>query len=400
MTRLLEILISLLIVAVLFVVVGVLLPSERNLVEKVETNRRQTIVFDTLNSFRRFDDWHPMVLRDPRMQLKISGPDEGVGARLDYSSDNQSVGSGSWEIVSSEPRERIDIEIQDDRRGHDKRTSFELRPTGRGGRNIEITQTYHISYGWDLIGRYAGLYVSRNVGDDMQLGLRRLSNMLASVPNVDYAVEGTTLRNMTVEKRPAEDLLVVKAGAVERNNQVIQESMKSNMEWINRTMAANDLEPAGPMRIVSTELGRDTYTFDVVQPVRREGSGGDDGDEENGQEEDQAAEEAAGEGEEGDAPEERKLDNTPVPVVAAQGEELEVETLGPVEYVRTEPTLVAKGRYTGYMAELENVRNALRAWALTQGHEAIGRPYESYIRGVDESFTANGEYEVFWTLKQ
>lgn len=399
MTRLLEILISLLIVAVLFVVVGVLLPSERNLVEKVETNRRQTIVFDTLNSFRRFDDWHPIVLRDPRIQLKISGPESGVGARLDYSSDNPNIGSGSWEIVGSEPRERVDIAIQNDRRGHDKRTSFVLRPTGRGGRNVEITQTYHVAYGWDLIGRYAGLYVSRNVGDDMQLGLRRLSNMLASVPNVDYAIEGTTLRNMEIEERPAEDLLVVKAGAIERNNQVIQESMKSNMEWINRTMAANDLEAAGPMRIVSTELGRDTYTFEVVQPVRREGSGdeADDGDDAAEQEEDQAADEA---GEEGDAPAERKLDNTPVPVVAAQGEELEVETLGPVEYVRTEPTLVAKARYTGYMAELENVRNALRAWAMTQGYEPIGRPYESYIGGIDESFTANGEYEVFWNLKQ
>ncbi|WP_149195016.1 polyketide cyclase [Luteimonas suaedae] len=403
MTRLLEILISLLIVAVLFVVVGVLLPSERNLVEKVETNRRQTIVFDTLNSFRRFDDWHPLVLRDPRMQLKISGPESGVGARLDYSSDNSNVGSGSWEIVNSEPRDRVDFELQDHRRGRDKRTSFVLRPTGRAGRNIEITQSYHVAYGWDLIGRYAGLYVSRNVGDDMQLGLRRLSNMLASVPNVDYAVEGTTLRNMTVEERPAEDLLVVKAGAVERNNQVIQESMKSNMEWINRTMATNDLEAAGPMRIVSTELGRDTYTFDVVQPVRRQGDdddNGDNGDDEDQQDEDQVADEEGEEGEEGDAPAERKLDNTPVPVVAAQGEELEVETMGPVEYVRSEPTLVAKARYTGYMAELENVRNALRAWAMTQGYEAIGRPYESYIRGVDDSFTENGEYEVFWNLKQ
>jgi len=74
--------------------------------------------------------------------------------------------------------------------------------------------------------------------------------------------------------------------------------------------------------------------------------------------------------------------------------------LGPVTYERTEAGRAAKGSYTGYMAELENVRNAVRAWALTQGHEVVGRPYEFYENGIEQAFTANGEYEVFWTLKQ
>ena len=53
MTRLLEILISLAIVVGLYLVVALVLPSERHLVEKVETNRKLTIVFDSLNSLRR-----------------------------------------------------------------------------------------------------------------------------------------------------------------------------------------------------------------------------------------------------------------------------------------------------------------------------------------------------------
>ena len=43
-----------------------------------------------------------------------------------------------------------------------------------------------MKYGFDLFGRYAGLYVSRQIGDDIKLGLSRIANMLASVPNVDY----------------------------------------------------------------------------------------------------------------------------------------------------------------------------------------------------------------------
>ena len=87
MTRLIEILISLAIVAVLFVAVALVLPSSRSLSESVETNRKMTIVYDTVNSLRRFKDWNPLVLRDPKVQLKLSGPESGVGARLDYVSD-------------------------------------------------------------------------------------------------------------------------------------------------------------------------------------------------------------------------------------------------------------------------------------------------------------------------
>ena len=56
MTRLIEILISLAIVLGLYLVVALVLPSKRHLVEKVETNRKLTIVFDSLNSLRRFKE--------------------------------------------------------------------------------------------------------------------------------------------------------------------------------------------------------------------------------------------------------------------------------------------------------------------------------------------------------
>lgn len=383
MTRLLELLISMAIVAVLFLIVGALLPSSRSLSESVETNRRMTIVYDTINSLRRFDDWNPLALRDPNMKMELSGPESGVGARLDYSSDIENVGSGSWEIVESTENERVLYTLENNARGDNKRMEFLLEPTGRSGRNVQITQKYRVDYGWDLLGRYSGLYVSRNVGDTMKLGLSRLSNMLATVPNVDYRVEGSKMADLEAVARPAEHLLVVNAGAVERNNEKIKASMKSNMEWINRTMAANDLVAAGPMRIISTELGRENYTFDVAQPVRKRGSG-----------------EAATSDDEGNGDEEGEAEAPAIPAPAATAPLEDLELLGPVTYVRTEPTRAAKASYTGFMAELDNVRNALRAWALTQGYEVVDRPYEFYENGIDQAFTADGEYEVYWTLKQ
>jgi hypothetical protein len=406
MTRFIEILISLAIVAGLFLLVAIFLPSQRNLQETVETNRRMTIVYDTLNSLRRFDDWNPLVLRDPKVQLKFSGPDAGVGARMDYSSDNAQIGDGSWEIVESVPNELIVYKLENNDRGTDKTMRFELKPTGRSGRNVEIRQKYHVSYGWNILGRYAGLYVSRNVGDDMAMGMNRLANMLASVPNVDYKQQGTRLENLRRVELPAEDLLVVPAGSVERNNLTIQNSMKSNMEWINRTIAANGLERAGPMRIVSTELGRENYNFDVVQPVRRAGTGGAAADPAPQGEEAEGEETAATTGDDADAAPAKTPTLPAAPIRAATGPELTgLNLMGPVTYVRQPARGAATATYVGFMAELENVRNAVRAWAVTQGHEVTGRPYEVYKNGIDRAFTADanqqpqGQFDVYWDLK-
>ena len=385
MTRLLEILISTAIVAALFVLVALFLPSSRTITEKVETNRRQAIVFDTLNSFKRFKDWNALTMRDPAARLELSGPESGVGARLDYNSEARALGEGSWEIVESDADSRIAYRIENPDRGDNKRMEFTLKPTGRGGRNIEITQRYDVDYGWNLLGRYAGLYVRGHVGEDMKLGLAKLSSMLAGVPNVDYRADGVRLSDLGVVDLPAENLLSVSAGAVERNNEKIKQSMKSNSEWIKRTMEANGLVPAGPLRIVSTELGRENYTFDVVQPVRRKGAGSDD-----------AQDASEGEGE-GDA------EAQPVAQAPAVDEgplEVKIPDGAPVEYVRAEAGKAARGNYVGYMAELENVRNAVRAWAMTHGYEVTDRPYEIYKNGIDEAFTENGEFEVFWKLKQ
>ena len=61
--------------------------------------------------------------------------------------------------------------------------------------------------------------------------------------------------------------------AVERDTQKVQSQMQSNMEWIRKVMAANGLEAAGPVRIITNEFGAETYSFDVAQPVRKKTAG-------------------------------------------------------------------------------------------------------------------------------
>jgi hypothetical protein len=357
MTRLIEILISLAIVAVLFLLVGVILPSSRSLSEKIETNRKLTIVYDTLNTPRRLKDWNPLALRDPRMQWQVSGPESGVGARVDYTSTVAKLGKGSWEITESVPGKSVTYAIVNPERGHNKSTEFSFKPTGRNNRNVEITQSYKVDYGWNLMGRYSGLYVTRHVGDDIKLGLAKLTNMLAGVPNYDYAELGKAdpAKAPKLVELPAENLLFASA-SVPRDDTKQQEAMQNNLQWIRKVIDANGLEAAGPVRVITTEFGAESYTFDVAIPVRKKGETG---------------------------------------VASPVSPKLE----GPVQFARSEPGRAAMASFTGHKANLPKIRDSLRAWALTRGHEVAGRPFETWTNGVDEGFSETGEFDVYWILK-
>lgn len=359
MTRLLEILISLAIVAVLFTIIGFILPSSRHLENSVETNRKMTIVYDTLNSMRRFRDWNPAVAGDPDIKINLSGPETGVGAKVSWESEEKAIGNGSWTISRSEPGKAVEYAIEDIDRGRNKRSTFTFTPTGKAGRNIQITQSYDVDYGMNLLGRFSGMYVASNVGEKMKIGLNSLSNMLATIPNVDYTVLGKDDPTMAprLVDRPGENLLVLNA-AVPLNQATIQTQMKTNIEWIKKNMAANGLEAAGPVRIITNEYGSQIYSFDVAQPVRKAGT--------------DATTKLEG----------LKLTNN-------------------VELLYNPPSKIATVPFKGHMSNLQNVRDALRAWAMTRGYETTERAYESWKNGIDPGFAPGqeGEYDVVWAVK-
>src|SRR3546814_14498717 len=104
-----------------------------------------TIVFDTINSLRRFTDWNALALRDPQADFELSGPASGVGAKLTWTSDAKQVGKGSWELIESVPDKHVKLPVEDQRRGHANVTDITLTPTGRRAttRNVQVTTHSH-----------------------------------------------------------------------------------------------------------------------------------------------------------------------------------------------------------------------------------------------------------------
>ena len=186
MNRIYEFLISLAVVIVLFAVVALFLPSKRTVEYKIESNRPISTVYDVLNGFNRFDEWN--ILRsDSMLKSQVSDPASGVGATMSYSSLNRSTGSGTWKLIESVPQEKIKFAIDDSSQGSDKFLTITLDRTGPLNKNVEISQVYEVDYGWNLFGRFAGMYVERNVGDKIKAGSKRLTTFLATIPKLSYA---------------------------------------------------------------------------------------------------------------------------------------------------------------------------------------------------------------------
>ena len=395
MTRVIEWIVSVLIVIALFVVIGLFLPSSRSVSHSVETNRPMSTVNDLLNGFTRFRDWNALINHDPRMQLTTSGPETGVGAKLDFRSNSGVIGAGSWEVVDSVPGEKVVYALDVPGRGTDKRMTFTFERTGQRNQNVKITQRYTVNYGWDLIGRYAGLYVTRNVGDDIKRGLDKLGNLLTTIPRFDYSGHEGGFQFVDL---PATNALVVTTAA-KRANDDIALAMTNQLKWIEQVMEKNGLESAGPMRIVTNEFSTDTYGFDVVMPIRKKGTGPKPAATEGEGEE--AAEgnatEAAAEAEVAEvAPVAAPVDpNAPLETF-----EVKLEGEGnPVIYVQLPAIRAATTTYVGPSPGLARIRDLVRAWAMVRGSETTDRPYEEYLVPIKDMLSEEAEFRVYWPLK-
>ena len=88
---------------VILAAVSFALPNHVTVPRSVVINAPEPVVFPYLNNLHRFNDWSPWAARDPQLQVRFSGPEEGKGAKVEWTSGQRSVGPGSMEITAALP---------------------------------------------------------------------------------------------------------------------------------------------------------------------------------------------------------------------------------------------------------------------------------------------------------
>ncbi len=263
MTRLLELIVALVIVLILGVLLAVALPDHRHVERSVVVSSPARQVFDVVDGFRTYPSWNALQAYDPKVQLSLTGPAMGAGAKLIWHSTNEKVGNGSL-TVSDNPAPQQDSQVGwdlvNDWMGQNKKYTIDIKPS-ENGKTAKITMGFDVDYGWDLIGRFAGLYLQGVPATEIQIQLTRLQNMLATFPNVDYSNQDIQVQDVT-----ATPIIYVSTTA-KRTLDDIADATDKATEELRTAAKKGKLNLTGPRITVTTNWGDQNYDFDVAFPI-------------------------------------------------------------------------------------------------------------------------------------
>ena len=272
MMRVFEFLVALVIVAVIGVVAGVVMPSSGHVERSQVVGKDMRQVYDLLNNFRRFPDYSVLRSQDSGVQFKFSGKAYGPGAEISWTSTDAKLGDGGLTIASATPQfDQIDSNTQEasiiwnldnNWRGLDKHFTLDLERQGHG-RLTQITWSYDVQYGWNLINRFANLYIHGDPDSFIQFSLNNLQNVLAGVPNIDYS----QLIPYIEQTQPTPVLLVSTSIQRKDGMEAVEDAIaKANTE-IQAAAKKLGVNITGSRILITTNYGDQTYSFDVAFPI-------------------------------------------------------------------------------------------------------------------------------------
>ncbi len=252
-----KIVIALVVLAATLAVIGLLLPRTVHVERSASIDAPRATVFTQLNGFKNFNKWSPWMEKDPNAKVNVEGPETGVGAKMSWSGDPKTVGSGSQEIVESRRFETVVTQL--DFGGQGKATArFDLAPEGSG---TKITWGLDADLGMSPVGRYFGLMFDKRIGPDYEKGLANLKKLAEALPKADFA----DLKTEIITASPVTVAYV--AAKSSQDQKVIGAAIGAAYAQVGKFLAAEKLHQAGPPLTINTKWSDGEYEFEAAIPL-------------------------------------------------------------------------------------------------------------------------------------
>jgi hypothetical protein len=273
MMRALEFLVALVIVAALGVLAAVVMPGSGHVDRTLDVGKDMRQVYDVMDNFHRFPDYSVLRSLDSKVQFTLSGKAYGPGSEISWSSSDPKVGSGDLTIASATPDfDKIDSNtksativwnLDNSWRGQDKHFTLDLQRKGNRGQLTTVKWSYDVSYGWNLVNRFANLYIHGDPDSFIQFSLNNLQNVLAGVPNIDYS----TLNPYIVPTQQTPVLLVSTQIARKDGLDALDDATKKAVSEIQAAAKKLGVNVTGPSVLVITDYGDETFKFDIAMAI-------------------------------------------------------------------------------------------------------------------------------------
>lgn len=236
---------------------GFFLPDRAHVERSTVVNAPVPAVFALLNGFRRFQEWSPWLKYDPAAKVTTEGPPWGVGARQSWAGNDQ-VGSGSQEIVATNPWSDITIKLVFADFGSENTARYVLAPEGEATR---VTWSYDSAANGNLLYRYFGLMADKMLGPDYEDGLAKLKTVAETLPRDDF-------REVEAELVQTQAMPIAYVAGEAPADQAAN-ALAAAYAKVQAFMAANNLKQAAMPLAVTREFNDETkyWKFDAAIPL-------------------------------------------------------------------------------------------------------------------------------------
>jgi len=273
MMRVFEFLVALVIVVAIGVLAAVVMPGSGHVERQLVIGKDMRQVYDMVNNFRRLPEYSVLRSLDPGVQFEFSGKAYGPGAQVSWTSTDEKLGNGGLTIASATPEfDEIDSNtkeasvvwnLDNNWRGLDKHFTLDLERQGSRGQLTQVTWAYDVSYGWNLVNRFANLYIHGDPDTFIQFSLNNLQNVLAGVPNIDYS----QLIPYIEQTQPTPVLLV--STSIQRKDgiEAVEEAVTKASGEIQAAAKKLGVNVTGSRILITTNYGDQNFSFDVALPI-------------------------------------------------------------------------------------------------------------------------------------
>jgi effector-binding domain-containing protein len=252
-----KIVIALVLIVAALAIIGLLLPRRVRIERAAVIDAPRAAIFVQINGFKNFNKWSPWFEKDPNAKYSYEGPEFGTGAKMSWSGNPETVGSGSQEIIESRPFDAVRTRL--DFGAHGKATaSFTLVPEGLGTR---VTWGLDSDLGMNPASRYFGLMLDRWVGPDYEKGLVRLKALAESLPKADFS----SLEAEVVDVPPTTIAYVATSSSEDERARAA--AIAAAYAQVGRFMTAQRLQAAGHPITIDRKRTGGTYEFDAAIPL-------------------------------------------------------------------------------------------------------------------------------------
>jgi len=252
-----RLLLALVALIVLLAGIGWALPRQVHVERSTNIDAPASTIFALVDGFSMFNQWSPWYGLDPSAQYDFRGPARGVGARMTWTGDASTVGSGTQEIIESRPYSHVKSSLDLGSQGA-ATVEFTLVPDGN---HTAVTWALDVDLGMNPVNRYFGLMLEKMVGPDYEKGLWGLKRLAESLPRIDFSglqVEEIQVLPVTVAYVPA---------SCGTDEQEIARTLGASYAKVGKFMATHKLRQAAAPMTINNKWGASGYEFDAAIPL-------------------------------------------------------------------------------------------------------------------------------------